>query len=238
MQLVALAAVRADLLSGDAAVACIAGIVAGLIGTPGRCCGWCYGWTRHPPLARAHSCSASDTRVDGEFPPGPYLIAVKHQSMFETLEMLRIAGTSGHRHEARACRPALVRPGHPAYGVIPVDREAGAKALRDMLADGKAAIAERPPGDHLSRRTRVAPGATPPLRPGFAGLYRALGLPVVPVAVDSGRLWRQRAAQAPRDDHLQGRRGDSGRPWRARRSRPGSTPRSTRSRSQLRSARA
>ena len=24
---------------------------------------------------------------------------------------------------------------------------------------------------------------------GFAGLYRALGLPVVPVAVDSGRLW-------------------------------------------------
>ena len=31
--------------------------------------------------------------------------------------------------------------------------------------------------------------ATPPLQPGFAGLYRALKLPVVPVAVDSGRLW-------------------------------------------------
>jgi 1-acyl-sn-glycerol-3-phosphate acyltransferase len=37
--------------------------------------------------------------------------------------------------------------------------------------------------------TRVRPGEAPPLRPGFAGLYRALGLPVVPVAVDSGRLW-------------------------------------------------
>ena len=36
--------------------------------------------------------------------------------------------------------------------------------------------------------TRVPPGHTPPLRPGFAGLYRALGLPVVPIAVDSGRL--------------------------------------------------
>jgi 1-acyl-sn-glycerol-3-phosphate acyltransferase len=34
----------------------------------------------------------------------------------------------------------------------------------------------------------VAPGARPPLQPGFAGLYRALKLPVVPVAVDSGRL--------------------------------------------------
>ena len=37
--------------------------------------------------------------------------------------------------------------------------------------------------------TRVAPGTTPPLRAGFAGLYRALGLPVVPVALDSGRLF-------------------------------------------------
>ena len=37
--------------------------------------------------------------------------------------------------------------------------------------------------------TRVRVGETPPLKSGFAALYRALGLPVVPVAVDSGRLW-------------------------------------------------
>jgi 1-acyl-sn-glycerol-3-phosphate acyltransferase len=37
--------------------------------------------------------------------------------------------------------------------------------------------------------TRVRVRETPPLRPGFAGLYRALALPVVPVALDSGRLW-------------------------------------------------
>jgi 1-acyl-sn-glycerol-3-phosphate acyltransferase len=37
--------------------------------------------------------------------------------------------------------------------------------------------------------TRVRVGETPRLRSGFAALYRALGLPVVPVAVDSGRLW-------------------------------------------------
>jgi 1-acyl-sn-glycerol-3-phosphate acyltransferase len=34
-------------------------------------------------------------------------------------------------------------------------------------------------------------GASPELRPGFAGLYRALGLPVVPVAHDVGRLWHK-----------------------------------------------
>ena len=37
--------------------------------------------------------------------------------------------------------------------------------------------------------TRVPVGETPPLGSGFAGLYRALGLPVVPIAMDSGRLW-------------------------------------------------
>jgi 1-acyl-sn-glycerol-3-phosphate acyltransferase len=37
--------------------------------------------------------------------------------------------------------------------------------------------------------TRVAPGEHPPIKSGFAGLYRQLDLPVVPVALDSGRLW-------------------------------------------------
>src|SRR5215470_2165621 len=31
-----------------------------------------------------------DLRIEGEVPAGPLLIAVKHQSMFETLEMVRI----------------------------------------------------------------------------------------------------------------------------------------------------
>jgi len=75
------------------------------------------------------------------------------------------------------------------YGVIPVERTAGAKALRDMVAAGKDALATRRPVIIFPEGTRVRAGQTPTLRPGFAGLYRALGLPVVPVAVDSGRLW-------------------------------------------------
>ena len=52
----------------------------------------------------------------------------------------------------------------------------------------EAAIAEGRPIIIFPEGTRVPPGETPPLQPGFAGLYRALKLPVVPVAVDSGRL--------------------------------------------------
>ena len=75
------------------------------------------------------------------------------------------------------------------YGVIPVDREAGASALRNMMVAAKAAIAGGRPVLIFPEGTRVAPGEAPPLQPGFAGLYRALGLPVVPIAHDSGRLW-------------------------------------------------
>jgi 1-acyl-sn-glycerol-3-phosphate acyltransferase len=58
-----------------------------------------------------------------------------------------------------------------------------------MMRAAEAAIAEGRPIVIFPEGTRVPVGATPPLQPGFAGLYRALKLPVVPVAVDSGRLW-------------------------------------------------
>jgi len=127
--------------------------------------------------------------VDAEIPPGAYLIAVKHQSMFETLEMMRIARTP----VVVLKRELSVLPGFGwatrRYGVIPVDRQAGAKALREMLAAAKDALATGRPVLIYPEGTRVRPGEQPPLAAGFAGLYKALGLPVVPVALDSGRVW-------------------------------------------------
>jgi 1-acyl-sn-glycerol-3-phosphate acyltransferase len=127
--------------------------------------------------------------VEGSIPPGASLIAVKHQSMFETLEMVRLAKTP----VIVLKRELSAIPGFGwatrRYGVIPVDRKAGAKALRDMVARGKEAADSGRPVIIYPEGTRVRPGETPPLQAGFAGLYRALGLPVVPVAVDSARLW-------------------------------------------------
>ena len=140
--------------------------------------------------------------VQGAIPPGASLIAVKHLSMFETLEMVRLADT-----------PVIVlkrelseMPGFGwatrRYGVIPVDRKAGAKALRDMVARGKEAAETGRPIIIYPEGTRVRIGETPPLQAGFAGLYRALGLPVVPVAVDSGRLWGRNLPRAAGTVHL------------------------------------
>jgi len=40
--------------------------------------------------------------------------------------------------------------------------------------------------------TRTAPGTRQPYQPGVAALYRQLGLPLVPVAVNSGVFWGRR----------------------------------------------
>jgi len=129
------------------------------------------------------------TQIIGRVPVGAYLIAVKHESMYETLEMVRLARLPVIVMKKELADIPLFGFLTRRYGVIAVERSAGAKALREMVAAGKEAARTGRPVIIYPEGTRVRVGEAPPLRPGFAGLYRALGLPVVPVAVDSGRLW-------------------------------------------------
>lgn len=128
-------------------------------------------------------------QIEGAIPPGPYLIAIKHQAMAETVECLRLADTPVVVMKRELTQIPLFGWVTLRYGVIGVHREAGASALREMMALGRKAVADGRPVVIFPEGTRVPVGETPELKPGFAGLYRALGLPVVPVALDSGRLW-------------------------------------------------
>lgn len=127
--------------------------------------------------------------IEGRVPEGAYLIAFKHEAMVETIEALRFARKPVVVMKRELTTIPLFGWVTLRYGVIGVDREAGAKALRTMLAEAKKAIAGGRPVAIFPEGTRVPHGQRPELRAGFAGLYRALGLPVVPVAHDSGRLW-------------------------------------------------
>lgn len=129
------------------------------------------------------------TRVEGSIPSERRLIAVKHQAMFETIEMVRLTHLPVIVMKQELADIPLFGWLTRRYGVIVVDRSAGAKALRTLVAEGKDAVVSGRPVMIFPEGTRVRAGDKPPLRPGFAGLYRALGLPVVPVAVNSGRLW-------------------------------------------------
>ena len=129
------------------------------------------------------------TRIEGPIPTGTVLVAAKHQSMYETLELILVLEKPRIVMKRElADIPLWGRLGR-LYGLIVVDREGGAAALRRMLRDGEEAAAEGRSVVIFAEGTRVAPGEKPPLQPGFAGLYRALRLPVVPLALDSGKVW-------------------------------------------------
>ncbi|MFL6725458.1 MAG: lysophospholipid acyltransferase family protein [Sphingomicrobium sp.] len=128
-------------------------------------------------------------RVEGSVPPGPHLIAVKHQSMLETLEMVRLTHLPIIVIKKELADIPLFGWMTRRYGVIAVERSAGAKALRALVEEGKAATATGRPVIIYPEGTRVPVGETPELRSGFAALYKALRLPVVPVATDSGHVW-------------------------------------------------
>jgi 1-acyl-sn-glycerol-3-phosphate acyltransferase len=128
-------------------------------------------------------------RVDGEVPSGTHLIAVKHQSMLETLEMVRLTNLPVIVIKKELSDIPLFGWMTRRYGVIPIERSAGAKALRALVEGGKRALASGRQVIIYPEGTRVPVGSAPALKSGFTALYRALALPVVPVAVDSGKLW-------------------------------------------------
>ena len=81
------------------------------------------------------------------------------------------------------------------YGNIHVARDQGATALRQMMKAVRPVLAAGRPIAIFPEGTRVPHGTRPELQAGFAALYKLLGLPVVPVAVDSGPLYHRRWKQ-------------------------------------------
>ena len=136
-------------------------------------------------------------RVEGAIPQGQYLFAVKHQSMLETLEMVPLAHLPVIVIKRELADIPLFGWMTRCYGVIPVERSAGARALRQLVEDGKRALATGRSVIIYPEGTRVPVGETPALRSGFVALYRTLGLPVVPVATDSGRPWGRGIVHRP-----------------------------------------
>lgn len=130
-----------------------------------------------------------EVRGREHIPPGPVLIASKHQSMWETIAYNVIL-----KDPAVIIKRELASI--PFYGwyatkqkSIVVDREAHASALKRMVADAKDRLAQGRPVVIFPEGTRKLPGDAPDYKPGVAALYSQLGVPCVPVALNSGRHW-------------------------------------------------
>jgi 1-acyl-sn-glycerol-3-phosphate acyltransferase len=145
-------------------------------------------WTRFHRWA-ARALLGIDTRIEGVPLGEPALYAAKHQAMFETLELALLLEAPAIVMKAELARIPVWGWAARRYGTIIIDRAGSATAMRQMMREARAAIAAGRSILIFPEGTRVRPGETPPLRAGFAGLYRALGAAVVPVALDSGRFW-------------------------------------------------
>jgi 1-acyl-sn-glycerol-3-phosphate acyltransferase len=136
-----------------------------------------------------------DHRIQGlaNLPPGPCIIASKHQSSFETLMFHTI------RADLVIClKKELTRI--PLFGWylvraenIAIDRGGAAKAMRSLINGAQCAIENGLSILIFPEGNRRSIGAAPDYKPGVAALYKALGVPVVPVALNSGRFWGRRS---------------------------------------------
>lgn len=144
-------------------------------------------WSRaHRMLC--HWLLGQKVRITGTVPTGQYLFIFKHESMFETIDLPLLL-----THPVIAAKQELLDiPGWGRiarhYGVIGLRRASGASALRHLQRETRAALATGRPICLFPEGTRVPHGEHPPIKAGFAAIYKLLNLPVVPVAVDSGRL--------------------------------------------------
>lgn len=127
-------------------------------------------------------------RVVGTLPEGPMLFIFKHESMFETIDLPRLLPIPVVVAKKELIDIPLWGWVATRYGVVGLERAGGASALRALMRRMREIKATGRPVCLFPEGTRVPHGQRPELRSGFAGLYQLLGLPVVPVAVDSGKL--------------------------------------------------
>lgn len=124
---------------------------------------------------------------------GPALIAAKHQSAFDTIVWLTLLPRPAYVLKRELLWIPLYGWYARAAGMIAVDRGAGPAAIRHLMRAGAAVLAEGQQIVIFPEGTRVAPGERRPYQPGIAALYARSGLPVIPVATDSGLSWGRRA---------------------------------------------
>jgi 1-acyl-sn-glycerol-3-phosphate acyltransferase len=136
-----------------------------------------------------------DYRIIGaeHLPRGPAILAMKHQSAWDTLILPLLVPDPA----VVLKRELLLLPFYGWYalklGMIAIDRGAGAKALKQIIARARAALARGRTIVIFPQGTRTAPGGSHPYQPGLAALYLQTGVPVVPVALNSGLFWPRRS---------------------------------------------
>jgi 1-acyl-sn-glycerol-3-phosphate acyltransferase len=134
-----------------------------------------------------------EVRGGEKLPKGACLVASKHQSAWETFALIPLLRDPAYLMK----RELFWIPFHGWFSrkfeMIPVDRDRGPAALRAMLRETKKRVADGREIIIFPEGTRRPPGAPPDYKTGVILLYEALGIPCVPVALNSGVFWPRRS---------------------------------------------
>ncbi len=126
-------------------------------------------------------------------PEGPLLIASKHQSAWETLALLPQFSDAAFVLKKELMRIPVLGWHLSKARMIPVDRSGGMGALKAMTRFARGEVEAGRQILIFPEGTRRPPGAPPDYKFGVAHLYGALGVPCLPVALNSGLYWPRRA---------------------------------------------
>lgn len=122
-------------------------------------------------------------------PEGPVLVASKHQAMLDTLMPFLLFKDPAIILKRELVNAPVFGWYAVATGHIPIDREAHATALKNLLKDARKRKADGRQIFIFPEGTRTEPGAAPDYKPGVAALYKDLAVPCVPIALDTGKIW-------------------------------------------------
>lgn len=126
-------------------------------------------------------------------PDGPYIIAPKHQSAWDTFAFLPWLPD-----------PTLILKRElmwiPLFGwyvrkmdMIAIDRGNRSQAIASVNRGAERAVAQGRQILIYPEGTRRPPGAEPSYKKGVVNLYEKLDVPVVPIAHNAGLYWRRRS---------------------------------------------
>jgi 1-acyl-sn-glycerol-3-phosphate acyltransferase len=136
-----------------------------------------------------------EVRGKEHVPNGPCLVVSKHQSAWDTFALVPLFRD-----------PAIVLKDElkwiPFYGWfcvkfehILVKRDRAAVALKALVEAAKDRVAQDREVVIFPEGTRRSPGSPPDYKPGYVALYEGLGVPCVPLALNSGLFWPRRSIQ-------------------------------------------
>jgi 1-acyl-sn-glycerol-3-phosphate acyltransferase len=122
-------------------------------------------------------------------PAGPAVVLCKHQSMLETFLLPLILPPQSWVLKRELLRIPLFGPCMALMQPIAIDRSQSRTALKDLLVQGQERLHQGLWVVVYPEGTRVPPGESLPYQKGGVWLAQRAGVPIVPVAVNTGLFW-------------------------------------------------